>query len=153
MPYDIKWLEAPYVIELDLVDVVTEGELRQVLDEAAAMMDDPVKARAHILLDVTNLKKLPSLNILKRELDRFAAFFGGERQGVSTVFGMNALTRYIFELLMKVTRTRFKAFDSREEAEMFVWEMIEINQQSVEMLETADNVSVDDSPVDEQSAT
>ncbi len=128
MPYDIKWLEEPHVIDLVLFDSVSDEELAEMLETAAGMMEGPVAERANVLIDVTNLKKMPTLPVLKRELDRFTAHFGNQRAGISAVYGLSPFTRYIFELLMKVSNARFKTFESRGAAQAFVWQMIQIDR-------------------------
>lgn len=130
MPYEAQWLEDPFVLELVLIGEITEDDLHDIIDALMALMDTPLKARAVLMMDVSQVKKMPALNVFKAELDRFGDHYGGRRPGMAAVYGLNALTRYVFELLMKVARARFKAFDSREEAELFAWQVIEINQRA-----------------------
>lgn len=130
MPCDVRWLEKPYVFTLTLAGVVSDEEFHQLANDVIALLDEGGKVDAITLLDVTDLKKLPSLNVLRRELSRIPAHFDGQELGLSVAYGMSTLIRYVVELVMRVTPMRFKFLDSAEEAEMFVWQMIEIAQQS-----------------------
>jgi hypothetical protein len=145
MPYEIGWEQAPYLLYLNLIDKVSEEDVVSLISEATALMQSEAGgSNAHVLIDVSEMKSLPPINVLRRELDRLRDAID-TRDGVSIVFGLSAFARYIMELLLRVSKTRFKAFETRDEAEQFAWQMVEIRAQAQAIRESAEDDSAGES--------
>ena len=138
MPYTMKWVQEPYLMEVALIDVVSEQDTIGLIDDQIAMFSaSPQHADAHVLLDATRIDKLPQIAVLQREINRQQAALP-TRSGMTLVFGVSRLFRYVVELLARIADARFKVFDTREEAEEFAWQMIEIEAHTRSLNQQAD---------------
>jgi hypothetical protein len=131
MPYTIEWVQKPYLMQLELQDRISEPELGTMIDEMLdflTQIDD--HKNMHLLINVTEMKSLPSLNVLRRELTRLHSHVDEDYAGMNLAYGLTPFSGFIMELLLKVTRARFKAFETRDEAVQFAWQMVEVQTQA-----------------------
>ena len=127
MPCEVRWESEPHIIFFKLIGVVTEAELTSAIDTQIDMALKHSDILVHTLVDAGEIKQLPRLPIMGRELKRMIQ--ESPNRNVSTLHGVSTLVRFSLEVLMKITPMRLKVFPSREEALAFTHKMIESEQQ------------------------
>jgi hypothetical protein len=142
MPYTFEWLEKPHIAYLWLTGDLTEAEFSAFVDEAIAMIASVPETKIRTLINLEGLKKFPSLAFLARELKRLMA---NSNRAMSTVYGVGRLTRYVLELIVRVSPIRLKIFDTREEALGFIHDLIR-REQALAAEESAAEVVADETP-------
>jgi hypothetical protein len=126
MPYELRWESEPHIVFFKMIGDVTEAEMATAIDEMIAMAQKHPDSLVHTLLDTSELKHLPPMPAMGRELKRLMQ--SSPNRNVSTLYGVSPLIRFSLEVLMKITPLRMKIFPSREEALAFTYRMIDSEQ-------------------------
>lgn len=129
MPYQVNWLDEPYILHIKLMGEVSDAELSEMFGEYVNLAANaPAWAQVHSLIDVAEVKSLPQMNTLMREMKQALAQV--PNRAPSTIFGLNRLTRYMMELMLRFTPVHMRPFDTREKALEFLYEMVENERQT-----------------------
>lgn len=122
MPYHVEWYDKPHIVNVKLYGNLTEEETRGFADALIALAQEVPDARVHSIVDVTELTALPPITVLAAEMSRMLKAY--PNRDMSTMYGVNTVVRYMVEMLVKLTPLRMRIFNTREEAEAFVRQMV-----------------------------
>ncbi len=127
MPYEISWEDKPHVVYIKAVGVVTEEELVAGIDEAIRLALEVPDSRVHTLLDCSALEQLPPIPVTAREFRRMMQ--ESPNRATSTLSGLNRVMRLVVEMVIKVTGTHVRIFDTLEEARTFIQQIVASERQ------------------------
>lgn len=123
MPYKIEWLEAGHVIYLEPEGGLTESELTEMVSNIIAYHAEAAPNRVHAVINGSQLNAIPPVNAVIREMRRLDDTL--KNPGMNLVFGVSPLRRYVMEIVMRMTSSRYKTFQSREETLSFVADLLQ----------------------------
>lgn len=122
MAYKVEWYEKPHIASIRLFGTMTRSDMQNFADELIALAAEVPDVNIHSIVDVTDLKDLPPINVIAEELIHLLK--GYTNRDMSTIIGTSKWTRYLVEILVNITPARLRVFDTQAEAESFVREMI-----------------------------
>lgn len=122
MPYQVEWLDKPYIVFIKLSGKLNEDDMRSFMEELVALAAEVPDVAVHSLVDASEIEHLPPINSVLADIRRMLKAF--PNRSMSTMFGVSKLVRFMVEMLVKLTTLRIRIFDTHEEAEAFVREMV-----------------------------
>lgn len=122
MPYSLRWWKAPEVIYLEPDGTLAEDELISMVSGIIALHQEANGGKVHALINGSQLDGIPPINAVIREMKRLDTAL--PNPGMNIVYGVSPLRRYVMEIVMRMTTSRYRTFDSRETAETFLLDMI-----------------------------
>ncbi len=131
MPVSLSWFVEGRIIYAEVSGDISEADLIAAVDGAIQLAGSVSDQCIHTLMDVTDTKHLPPVNVLARELGRMNQH--SPNREMTVIFGLNRILRYTLELLLKLVPLRYRAFESREHAEQFLIDLMERDRQIAAM--------------------
>ncbi|MBN2472695.1 MAG: hypothetical protein JXN59_18365 [Anaerolineae bacterium] len=125
MPYEITWIKDRQAIELTVSGLFNEAEISRMVDDLITY-EASAEGSLYMLIDGAALSAIPPVAIILREMQRLDA--ARANPGVNLVYGVTPLRRYAMQIVMRMTRSHFHAFNTREEALAFLSEDLPAGQ-------------------------
>lgn len=122
MPYQVEWYDKPHIVSIRLFGSMTRSDMQQFADKLISLAAEVPDVNVHSIVDVTDLRDLPPINVIAEELINLLK--GYDNRDMSMIVGTTKWTRYLVEILVKLTPARLRVFDTQPEAEAFVRGMI-----------------------------
>lgn len=126
MPYSVRWWQAPEVVYLEPDGTLTEDEISTMVSEIIALHQEAAGGKVHTLINGGNLTGIPPINVVIREMKRLDTAL--PNPGMNIVYGVSPLRRYVMEIVMRMTKSRYRTFENQEAAEAFMQAMMESEQ-------------------------
>ncbi|MBN2472693.1 MAG: hypothetical protein JXN59_18355 [Anaerolineae bacterium] len=130
MPYQVEWYEEPHIVFVKLSGKLTQEDFAGFGAELIALTSKVPEINVHTLVDVSEAKAFPPINVVVQETREMLAQY--PNRDMSTAYGASPLVRFIIEALLKLTPLRIKLLDTHEEAIAFIHQMIELEKQKQE---------------------
>lgn len=122
MPINHHWLLNDHILHAEYIGEVTAKELKHSAELFRAKLDTTDTLLIHLIVDVSALETYP--NNLPIIVQSVGEAIGHEKLGWLVPVGMdNQIVEFLVTMVSKVFRTRYRSFDTLEEAIAYLQEM------------------------------
>jgi hypothetical protein len=120
MPTEIRWHVPQRVIYVRFFDTMTMDAIIESMNTINQYFDEGIPL-VHIIMDVGDVTAYPSLTDLARGLK----YERNDKQGWSIYVGAQGVARFVASVTSQLSGSRFRMFDTLEEALAFLAEQDE----------------------------
>mgnify|MGYP001062515589 CR=1 FL=1 len=121
MPYDIKWIEEPWIMRVTYSGYVSTDDVNSVMEICV------VEAEKHQINFLVEFADFEGIDMKVWRVNQVMALMRNPNVRWFTIIGMNPAIRMLSQLAMRFNM--FKSFDTEEKALEFLYKMVDVQKQ------------------------